>query len=533
MFVNRYKNGSLEYKVMAKINQIYGELKRVISVKRAIEVVDEYSDMRKEMKEKKVEKYLINKYDFIPTTFESWIYYKLTDISKGGSIDRFKNFMDDHHEEITLLHNEYKKVFAIADSKADEYYDELLKRELLRIASIDRARQLNMKDLQRELKPFLLVNKQTMSWDDIHEFYKHNVKSTKPVLSTTNKWQKEEKEQQPPTAENKEKRKRKPKKSEPTSWWAANFKDVSPWKSIMKVQDYGKRIGWDSLKIEEQTYRNGFVSFNMREQKKLMRHHVYPRYTFVLDYFFPGRFMYLLAINVNTRKAFFAIPDEVQKRGNVWYVPDNPKVSTVSAINSLKHLMSLTPVKGLIMDNEPAWQNVFHAFCNSQGIQWRHEHKNKFGDVVQTNEERRGNHSTTAIIDRLIRTLRTMNYNLGNKLDIDPETLQHLIDEYNNSPHSTLTRLLKRPTTPNEVNASVYLENRVVTELMKENLLTEMQDGYEVNGRVRVFNDASSFDKLKPKLLPGKWDVVGKKDGLIRLKQGENEILVNRWMIKT
>ena len=56
MFVNRYKNGSLEYKVMAKINQIYGELKRVISVKRAIEVVDEYSDMRKEMKDKKFEK---------------------------------------------------------------------------------------------------------------------------------------------------------------------------------------------------------------------------------------------------------------------------------------------------------------------------------------------------------------------------------------------------------------------------------------------------------------------------------------------
>ena len=106
MFVNRYKNGSLEYKVMAKINQIYGELKRVRTVKRAIEVVDEYSDMRKEMKEKKVEKYLINKYDFIPTSFESWIYYKLTDISKGGSIDRFKNFMDDHHEEITLLHDE-------------------------------------------------------------------------------------------------------------------------------------------------------------------------------------------------------------------------------------------------------------------------------------------------------------------------------------------------------------------------------------------------------------------------------------------
>ena len=532
MFSNRYKDGTPEFVVMKVMNNIYATMKKAYTNKQRMEVVDEFKDMMTPMSKAKLKKELLSLYDFIPSMFEQWIHDKLTDKFYGGSYDRFINFMNEHVNDLKILHNEYLKVKGSSDGISREQYDELLKRELLKLASLNDAKEQNKKGMQNMLYSFLLVNQQTMTWDEIVKFYNRNrANKVRRVILTRNMID-ENTERESITHGVKlsdAKLNEQQNDSINTNKWLSN----TPWKSKIKLMDYGKRVGWSSEKIESATDDIGRDTFNMKEQKKLMRHHVYPRYTFVFDYFFPGRFMYLLAINVNTRKAFFAIPDEIQKRGNVWYTPDNPKPSTVSAINSLKHLMSLTPVKGLIMDNEPAWQNDFHAFCNSQGIQWRHEHKNKIGDVIQTNEESRGNHSTTAIIDRLIRTLRTMNYNLGNRLDIDPGTLQQLIDEYNNSPHSTLTRLLKRPTTPNEVNASVYLENRVVTELMKENLLTEMQDGYEVNGRVRVFNDASSFDKLKPKLLPGKWDVVGKKDGLIRLKQGENEILVNRWMIKT
>ena len=40
------------------------------------------------------------------------------------------------------------------------------------------------------------------------------------------------------------------------------------------------------------------------------------------------------------------------------------------------------------------------------------------------------------------------------------------------------------------------------------------------------------MDKVKPKLLPGKWEVIGSDNGLLKLKQGKNELKVNRWMVK-
>lgn len=533
MFSNRYKDGTPEFDVMKVMNNIYATMKKAYTHKQRMEVVDEFKDMMTPMSKAKLKKELLSLYDFIPSMFEQWIHDKLTNKFYGGSYDRFINFMNEHVNDLKILHNEYLKVKGSSDGISREQYDELLKRELLKLASLNDAKEQNKKGMQNMLYSFLLVNQQTMTWDEIVKFYNRNrANKVRRVILTRNMID-ENTERESITHGVKlsdAKLNEQQNDSINTNKWLSN----TPWKSKIKLMDYGKRVGWSSEKIESATDDIGRDTFNMKEQKKLMRHHVYPRYTFVFDYFFPGRFMYLLAINVNTRKAFFAIPDEVQKLGNGWVVPVNPKPTTISAINSLNQILSLTPVKGIIMDNEPAWTSgLFHDYCKSNDIKYRHEHKNKVGNLVQTNEESRGNHSTTALIDRLIRTLRTMNYNLGNKLSIEPETMQFLINEYNRSPHSTLSRLTKRKVSPNDVNASIYLENLVVSELMKENILTEMQDGYDVKGHVRVFNESSPMDKLKNKLLPGKWEVVGKKDGLIRLKQGNNEIMVNRWMIKT
>ena len=40
------------------------------------------------------------------------------------------------------------------------------------------------------------------------------------------------------------------------------------------------------------------------------------------------------------------------------------------------------------------------------------------------------------------------------------------------------------------------------------------------------------MDKVKPKLLPGKWEVIEPVDGLFKLRQNDDEILVPRWMLK-
>ena len=87
----------------------------------------------------------------------------------------------------------------------------------------------------------------------------------------------------------------------------------SPWKTPSKVRDFVNRTNVDPITIEDQSWNIGTNSFNLKSQKRFMRHMYGPRHTFVIDYFFPGKFMYLLAINVNTRKAFFCIPKEVRK----------------------------------------------------------------------------------------------------------------------------------------------------------------------------------------------------------------------------
>ena len=56
----------------------------------------------------------------------------------------------------------------------------------------------------------------------------------------------------------------------------------------------------------------------------------------------------------------------------------------------------------------------------------------------------------------------------------------------------------------------------------------------DVSKTVRVYNDIPKRDmeKVKPKLLPGKWKYIGRENGLFKLQQNGTDIMVPRWMIK-
>ena len=314
-----------------------------------------------------------------------------------------------------------------------------------------------------------------------------------------------------------------------------------PWKTRAKIEDFGKRNQWDYTEILQARGRQESDTFDMQKQRKLMKHWYGSRYTFVIDYMFAGhnkdgtQWGYLLAINVNTRKAFWALPSKIRKNASGSYtVQKHLNENMEGAIESLKTIMKQTPVKHLMSDQEKAFGSKFQAFLQENGITHRFYVKNQMGSLLETQEKNRGNHSFTSLVDRLIRTLRTMAYLLTRKEEINPELMEYLVDEYNNSPHSTLQKYLGRPATPNEVDADVELENRVVLGIIAENHIVEGHPEYPVTQRfVHVYNDAHSWDKVKPKLLPGTFEVVGKDQGLYELKQGDHRIKVNRWMIKS
>jgi hypothetical protein len=125
-----------------------------------------------------------------------------------------------------------------------------------------------------------------------------------------------------------------------------------------------------------------------------------------------------------------------------------------------------------------------------------------------------------------------MHFNLGRQFEpIDPDEMQLLINEYNKSPHSTLSKYLGRPVSPNMMTDR--LEDEFVYKLLKENLAVELSPDYDVTGQtVQVMNEAATMDKVKPKLIPGNWEVVKRNGALFTVKRDKNELKVPRWYLK-
>ena len=126
-----------------------------------------------------------------------------------------------------------------------------------------------------------------------------------------------------------------------------------------------------------------------------------------------------------------------------------------------------------------------------------------------------------------------MAYNVGViNQEIDPKMMTLIINEYNNSPHTTFYKIFKNDITPNDMDNNTQLENKLCYQLTKQNFVIRNSKGYNISCPVRILNEASLFDKLKHKLLPGIFQIVGKDNNLFICKQGDTIIRVPRYMIR-
>ena len=367
---------------------------------------------------------------------------------------------------------------------------------------------------------FLLTHPRTLSWDEIYNIHDRDVRQpmTREATATSRMRYRDgpSEKNTPAPPEN-------------------LYPERSPWKTLKKITLYGNSIGWDTDKTVSEYTRNTADSFNMTQQRKLMRHYTGPRFTYVIDYMIAGSYPYLIAINMNTRKAFYVLSSVVHKQGNKhYYLPPTFTPNAEHCNRDIGDLMKQTTVKHLIMDGQTGWNNAeTRRFLESNGISYKYVDKYVIndGDAFQTQEHNRSNHNTS-MVDRLMRTLRMMNYNLGNRNEIEPETMNWLIMEYNRSPHVTLSNLLGYDVSPNDVDENLDLETEIVMRIRAQNFAVTNSPEYELNKYVRVYNQANAMDKVKPKLLPGKWEVIEQVNGLFKLRQNNNEILVPRWMMK-
>ena len=79
-------------------------------------------------------------------------------------------------------------------------------------------------------------------------------------------------------------------------------------------------------------------------------------------------------------------------------------------------------------------------------------------------------HTALSLIDRVIRTLRDMNYreNNGPGRLIDEHIMNHLVEKYNESCHLGLSRLIGFDLSPNDVHRVKELQNPYLKKVLLE-----------------------------------------------------------------
>lgn len=470
----------------------------------------------------------VYKIDVMPTNFLTWIYHEFRQL-KGDDAKQVYNFIRDNADLINECRRLYMDMYTAKRKITPETVRETTQRELLAIAHVDRPKLLSRSEFRHEVSLRLIQYPQIMSWQEMYQFYTRNTRHQIVTLDTAENYTDYvHNDASTQATDNGDK-------------YAFNidnlrkrYSDNSPWKTANKLEHHAKRYKWSPTKLDTVKSTTMPDSFDWKAQRSLMKHYVGGRYTFIIDYFFAGDFRYLLAVNMNTRKAYFAIPDEIYRIGHNWNKPPRGEwnVNAQSVIHSIEHIMTQTNIREILMDNESAFNSEeFRRFLKKNNINYRYVVKYNVGNNIDTEEPSRSTHSTS-IIDRLCGTIRRMNYNLGNGRQINPPMMNYLIDEYNSSIHATLSKILGRYVTPNQVDSDINLETELARRIHIQNFITEHDNDYAVEDTVRVYNNANPMDKVKPKLLPGKWKYVGRENGLFKLRQNDAEIMVPRWMIK-
>ena len=499
---SEYVEGTAESRMMKRLNKLRYDLtdyRKTEQFRRyGFDIIRPWTKV--ELMNKTFRKRLLEETDVLPSRgLEIYVedYFPKTD----AGTERAIQFIKKNERMINEIRDNIVRTIHPKSLPNDESLLEYLNEKISVLLNDHKKRTVKKFALKKALLPYFADVPMIISWNEIYEIYRDMIgqrASTKPVSET-------------------------------------NLSALSPWKTRKKVETYGLKNNWNAETIDKFVYRDGPDSWNMKEQRRLMTHFIGSRHAFILDIMYSGTWAYFLMINVNTRKAFFAVPPEFGLHENDYKKRKiNYKADEDSAVHCLNDLLKQTVIKFILCDNEPAFiSRRFQNLMKSNDIQYQFVVKNNVGEDFETQNKTRLNHSSTALIDRLIRTLRMMNYNMGLDKNIPPSVMKWLINEYNSSPHSTLTKHLRKSVSPNEVDANPDFERKICSSIARENWIIRSNPSYEPDEYVRVYNTETAFDKVKPKFLPGHWKVEGWENGLVKIRQNENTMKVSRWMLKS
>lgn len=254
---------------------------------------------------------------------------------------------------------------------------------------------------------------------------------------------------------------------------------------------------------------------------------------------------YLIAINVNTRYLYAELTNIIENNENA--ENDNimvrkDKKSTILYLKALQKMIdSGMRVKHLSGDGEGAfnsklsWDTVY----KDNDIDFKPVQKQIVGVIPKFMQNRNYKpksepmHSSLGIVDRVIRTIRDMAYNMKIGV-INPNSMKIIVEQYNHAPHKTLSKYAGFEVSPYMAENNMMLEDYIVKKIIQSNFNIQNEIGYElpIGSKVSVYNEKSALSKRRTVIQPDNYEIEGFENGYYKIKGKNNRTqLVSRYKI--
>lgn len=272
--------------------------------------------------------------------------------------------------------------------------------------------------------------------------------------------------------------------------------------------------------------------FNIHDQIKKYQFKTYSQVPggYIGDIFFnKSKFACLLLININTRKAYGYALNNVEikplpqtndygkQEYTIVYSTTNKK-TTINLIDVFKKFLKDIKYKitSLRFDGESAIKSkMFQNLLQNNKI--------KFIPVIKDS------HTSLGLIDRLCRTIRDISYNTRTKI-LTQKDIDKILNIYNNMYHSTLSKMLNKKITPNEVSNNPKLEQQVINYCMDYNnqLKVLYPDINLTVGQIcKIYQPFDKFKKRRRLLKKDYYKIVNKTGNIYTVQNMRNNKKIN------
>ena len=235
----------------------------------------------------------------------------------------------------------------------------------------------------------------------------------------------------------------------------------------------------------------------------------------------PIKMLYLFLIEANTRYLIAEAGNVIERAESLEQT--RTKLSWREVQNRLVWVLEkLRPrgIKTLITAKDPAYVNR----DSKRFFEWAH-----IKHVAMTPEQT--GHIHTSILDRCVRTIRDMIFNLGLEgKELPPPLIQQIVKIDNETRHETLSQLLGFPATPKMVHEREELELLLLRNLRGINYSKRQQKYYRIPLGTKVFIRTivkDRFQKKRAQVEPSRYTVIDRKGALSTLENDEGKIVEN------